>query len=196
MSAVIAELAGSHGDSRSTMQNFCASVLGFALSLGAIQKVLDRASEAIHPHDETIGEKARSAAVNHADETSWLLKGALCWLWVLASTSVAYFMIHQNRSKEAFKSLVKAWEGILVSDGYRLYTNWVGLRQTCLAHLIREAKKLSASKNAEIAAFGATTLAELRTLCHMAQCPANYRCMAGLLCPLHNIDHPASWTQR
>lgn len=171
MSAVIAELAGSHGDSRSTIQNFCASVLGFSISLGAIQKVLDRASAAIHPHYEAIGEKARSQAVNHADETSWLLKGALCWLWVLASTSVAFFMIHKNRSKEAFKALVKDWEGILVSDGYRLYTDWVGLRQTCLAHLVREAKKLSESKNAEIAGFGANALAELRRLCHMAHAP-------------------------
>lgn len=171
MTAVIAELAGSHGDSRSTIQNFCASVLGFSISLGAIQKVLDRASEAIHPHYEAIGEKARSQAVNHADETSWLLKGALCWLWVLASTSVAFFMIHKNRSKEAFKALVKDWEGILVSDGYRLYTDWVGLRQTCLAHLVREAKKLSESKNAEIAGFGASALAELRRLCHMAHAP-------------------------
>ena len=171
MSAVIAELAGSHGDSRSTIQNFCASVLGFSISLGTIQKVLDRASEAIKPHYEAIGNEARKQAVNHADETSWPLKGALHWLWVLASASVAYFMIHKNRSKEAFKELVKDWTGILVSDGYRLYTDWVGLRQTCLAHLIREAKKLSESKNAEIAGFGANALAELRRLCHMAHAP-------------------------
>lgn len=171
MSAIIAELAGSHGDSRSTIQNFCDSVLGFSISLGTIQKVLDRASEAIKPHYEAIGEQARKQAVNHADETSWPLKGALCWLWVLASTSVAFFMIHKNRSKEAFKSLIKDWTGILVSDGYRLYTDWVGLRQTCLAHMIREAKKLSESKNAEIARFGASALAELRRLCHMAHAP-------------------------
>ncbi|MFA7060092.1 MAG: IS66 family transposase [Pedobacter sp.] len=171
LSAVIAELAGSHGDSRTIIQNFCASVLGFSISLGAIQKVLDRASEAIMPHYEAIGEKARQQAVNHVDETSWRLKAALCWLWVLTSTTVAFFMIHTNRSKDAFKALIKDWEGILVSDGYRLYTNWVGLRQTCLAHLIREAKKLSESKNQEIAKFGANALAELRRLCHMAHAP-------------------------
>ena len=171
MSAVIAELAGSHGDSRSTIQNFCASVLGFSISLGAIQKVLDRVSEAIKPHYEAIGDQARKQAVNHADESSWKLKDALYWLWILASTSVAFFMIHKNRSKVAFKELIKDWTGILVSDGYRLYTDWVGLRQTCLAHLIREAKKLSESKNAEIAKFGASALAELRRLCHMAHAP-------------------------
>ena len=56
----------------------------------------------------------------------------------MANTTVALFMIHEKRSKAAFKELIKEWQGILVSDGYRLYTKWVGLRQTCLAHLIRE----------------------------------------------------------
>lgn len=171
MTAVIAELAGNHGDSRTIIQSFCASVLGLSISLGAIQKVLDRVSEAIKPHYEEIGEQARQQAVNHVDETSWFFKGLLCWLWVLASASVAFFMIHSNRSKAAFKDLIKEWDGILVSDGYRLYTKWVGLRQTCLAHLIREAKKLSESQNEEIAKFGANALAELRRLCHMAHAP-------------------------
>ena len=171
LSAVIAELAGGHGDSRTIIQTFCSSVLGFQISLGTIQKILDRASEAIVPHYEAIGEQARQQAVNHADETSWRLKGVLCWLWVLASTTVVFFMIHRKRTKDAFKELVKDWAGILISDGYRAYTSWVGLRQTCLAHLIRDAIKLSESKNEEIAKFGINALSELRRLCHMAHAP-------------------------
>ena len=169
--AIIAELAGSHGDSRLTIQNFCTSVLGFTISLGTIQKILDRTSEAITPLYEEIGAKARQAAVNHVDETSWRLKGALCWLWVLANSTVALFMIHSKRSKGAFKDLIREWEGILVSDGYRVYTDWVGLRQTCLAHLIRDARALSESKNPELARFGANALSELKRLCHMAHAP-------------------------
>jgi transposase len=75
MTAVIAELARNHGDSRTIIQSFCASVLGLSISLGAIQKVLDRVSEAIKPHYEVIGEQARQQAVNHVDETSWFFKG-------------------------------------------------------------------------------------------------------------------------
>ena len=170
-SAVIAELSGGHGDSRSIIQTFCSSVLGVSISLGTIQKILDRASEAILPHYESIGEQARQQAVNHVDETSWRIKGLLCWLWVLASSTVVLFMIHSKRSGNAFKELIKDWKGILVSDGYKVYQNWVGLRQTCLAHLIRDAKKLSESKNEEIAKFGVSALSELRRLCHMAHAP-------------------------
>lgn len=171
LSAVIAELAGSHGDSRSTIQNFCASVLGFSISLGAIQKVLDRTSEAIAPHYEEIGAEARRSDVNHADETSWFLKGVLCWLWVLANSRVALFMIHGRRSREAFKALVKDWVGILISDGYGVYRDWVGLRQTCLAHLIRDAKALSERKDEKVAKFGKKAHRELQRLTHMAHSP-------------------------
>jgi transposase len=171
LSAVIAELAGSHGDSRSTVQNFCASVLGFSISLGAIQKVLDRTSKAIAPHYEEIGAEARRAEANHADETSWFLNGVLCWLWVLANSSVALFMIHGRRSKEAFRALVKDWCGILISDGYGVYRDWLGQRQTCLAHLIRDAKALSERKDEKIAKFGKKAHRELQRLTHMAHSP-------------------------
>ncbi|NTW38077.1 MAG: IS66 family transposase [Syntrophobacteraceae bacterium] len=169
LSAVIVEMAGNQGDSRSTVRDFCSSVLGFHISLGAIQKVIDRASAAVLPHYDAIADKARAAAVNHIDETSWFRTGALSWLWVMASSTAAFFMIHSNRSMEAFKSLVKDWEGILVSDGYGVYRKWVGLRQTCLAHLIRDARALAERNDPEIARFGKWAVSELQRLCHMAR---------------------------
>jgi len=86
---------------------------------------------------------------------------AFQWLWVMANSMVAFFMIHSHRSKEAFEQLVQDWVGILVSDGYGVYRKWVGMRQTCLAHLIRKAKALSESKDAEISRFGKWAHAEL-----------------------------------
>ena len=86
--------------------------------LGAIQKIIDRVSSAIIPHYEAIGQAARSSEINHIDETSYSKKNVLQWLWVMTNTMVAFFMIHPNRSKEAFKALIGDWVGILVSDGY------------------------------------------------------------------------------
>ena len=79
----------------------------------------------------------------------------------------AYFVIHRHRSKKAFQALIQDWQGILVSDGYAVYTKWVGLRQTCLAHLIRHAKGLAERKDPEIAKCGAWIHKELQRLCHM-----------------------------
>jgi len=56
--ALVAEIGGIEGNSRQAIQSFCSSVLGINISLGAIQNIIDRASNAIHPHYEAIGEKA------------------------------------------------------------------------------------------------------------------------------------------
>ena len=171
LSALIAEMAGTQADSRSTIQTFCTSVLGFPISLGAIQKVIDRVSQALELPYKMIASQVRQEKVNHIDETSWHKNGVLMWLWVMANKTSALFMIHSRRSWEAFQELICDWNGILVSDGYRVYCKWVGLRQTCLSHLIRDAKRLSESQDIDMMMFGRWILKELQCLCHMANAP-------------------------
>jgi len=48
-SALMGALAGAYGNGRRIVPTFCASVLQVPLSLGAIQKVLDRVTRAIDP---------------------------------------------------------------------------------------------------------------------------------------------------
>lgn len=169
LSALIAEVSGIQGNSRETVRTFCQSVLGFSISSGAIQKVIDRASRALKPAYDKIGDIARNNEINYIDETSWFQHGALNWLWVMVNNTVAYFMIHKNRSKQAFLELIQDWEGILVSDNYGVYQKWVNLRQTCLAHLIRKAKALGERKDHTTRQFGQQITKELQLLCHWAK---------------------------
>jgi transposase len=171
LTALIGELSGSQRDSRGAVQEFCRSVLGVPISRGAIQRVVDRVSEAITPHYEAIAEKARGVPVNYIDETAWYQHGVLAWLWVMVNPTVAFFMVHASRSKEAFATLVARWAGILVSDGYGVYQQWVHGRQTCLAHLIRRGRGLAERQDAELAWFGRRVLAELQRLAHWATAP-------------------------
>jgi transposase len=167
ITSFVGEMTGIVGASRSAVQDLCASLFGIPLSKGAIQKMVDRVSAAILPHYTAIGAVARTSPVNYIDETSWFLHGDRQWLWVMANPDVAYFQIHPNRSKGAFVRLIGDWMGILVSDGYVLYHAWHGLRQSCLAHVIRTAKGLPEHVNAGIAHFGRRVRAELQRLCHM-----------------------------
>jgi transposase len=171
LTALIGELSGSQRDSRNAVQEFCASVLGVPISRGAIQRAVDRVSEAIRPHYEAIAMQARTVKVNYIDETAWYQHGMLAWLWVMVNTSVALFTVQSNRSKEAFERLVERWAGILVSDGYGVYRKWLHGRQTCLAHLIRRARGLSERHDPEIAWFGQRAQAELQRLAHWATAP-------------------------
>ena len=84
---------------------------------------------------------------------------------------VSLYLIHPHRSQEAFAALIEEWQGILVSDGYGVYQDWVNHRQTCLAHLIRTARGLSEKRDPYLAACGRWALSELQTLCHMAKAP-------------------------
>lgn len=169
--ALTAELSGMDGSSRGTVRKFIRSVLGVHISAGAVQKIIDRASAAVAPHYEAIRAAVASEDVGHVDETAWKTGGKLRWLWVMANRNAAFFMIHPQRSAEAFVELTGAWDGILVSDGYNVYQKWVGKRQTCLAHLIRRADGLSNRADPELAACGKWAAAELRRLCRMAKAP-------------------------
>jgi transposase len=195
LSALMAELAGTYGNGRRMVQTFCSSVLGVPISLGAIQKVLDRVTAAIDPHYTWIAAQARQAPVNYIDETPWYCEHALEWLWVMASEQVAFYMIHPRRSKEAFFDLIEDWAGLLVSDGYGVYQKWVNVRQTCLAHLIRTARGLAARPHPELAACGAWALVELQRLCQMAKAPptgGDWRAWYARLCKLINQYHERS----
>jgi transposase len=171
LSATIAELSGTYGNSRETIQDICRNILNFHISTGAIQKVIDRASRAIEPIYDRIGLIARTSPANYIDETAWYQKGVLRWLWTMTNETIAFFKIHENRSKEAFKALIEDWNGILISDGYGVYIKWIGVRQTCLAHLIRNAKNLAERNDESLQRFGKSILELIQQLCHFADKP-------------------------
>jgi transposase len=175
LSALIAELSGIKAMSRNDVKHLCESVLGLPIATGTIQKVVDRASKAIAPVYESIGNVARSSLCNYIDETSWFNQNALQWLWAMVNDRVAFYRIDAHRSKDAFNQLIQDWKGILVSDSYGLYRNWVHGRQTCLAHLIRKADGLCERKKPDLRRFGQITSSSLRQLIQFSKDPPSGR---------------------
>ncbi len=175
ISALIAELSGMQANSRKSVQQFLSSVFNLPISTGAIQKVIDRVSEAIKPAYDQIAQIVRSQGVAYIDETSWFLAGKLQWLWVMATENAVFYLIHPNRSRKAFYELIGAWLGILVSDNYSVYQKWVNKRQNCLAHYIRKARSLAESSQQNLSVFGKNILEQLQLLCHFANAPPSPR---------------------
>jgi len=110
---------------------------------------------------------ARQTEVNHIDETFIQQKGVLQWLWVMTNVTVAFFMIHPHRSKEAFEALIGDWVGFLVSDGMVPTVSGLGFGRRVLP-LIRKARELSERKilRSHGSEHGS---GELQRLCHMAR---------------------------
>jgi transposase len=65
LTGLVGEMAAIVGASRSAVQDLCTSVFGIPLSKGAIQKMVDRISEALLPHYTAIGPVA-SGVVRHS----------------------------------------------------------------------------------------------------------------------------------
>lgn len=117
-------------------------------------------------HYDKIGEIAKTAPVNHVDETSWRLFGpiekARVWLWVMVSGIVCYFRMDDHRDRKAFEELIGSWNGHIITDDYALYRSWPAkMRQNCLAHLCRAAKKLAQDPSLDIAKGGQLLYGEL-----------------------------------
>ena len=170
ISAFVATLDSMTGTTRRQIQTLLKDVFGCPISQGGIQNIIDRASKAILPHYEAIAKGVRQSLYNHADETSWRTHGPtlhklLHWLWVLGNSFLAFFMIDPHRSNDAFGRLVGNWDGVLNSDDYACYRSWKGQRQSCLAHFMREARRLTESSNAEEAACGKRIISLLQDLC-------------------------------
>ncbi|WP_300674581.1 IS66 family transposase [Desulfoluna sp.] len=170
-SAFVAEMSGPKGLSRLSVQNLIHSMYEVHISTGAIQNIIDRATNALAPIYQRIAEVARSSYCNYVDETSWKLSHDLCWLWVMANKQVGFYRIATHRSKQAFEELVEDWNGILISDGYALYQKWINHRQTCIPHLIRRARGLSERRTPHIKIFGGMMLELLQCLIHFAKEP-------------------------
>ena len=169
--ALIGELSGRQRRRRSAVQELCPSVLGVAISQGAIQRAGDRVSDALIPDDEAIAEQARPARVNSMDETGGSQHGVWAWLWVMVNPTAAGFTVQASRSHAAVEALVASWAGLLVSAGDTVYQHWVDGRQTGLAHLLRRARGLAARQEPALAWCGGRVWAALPRLVHWAQAP-------------------------
>ncbi|MCR4665703.1 MAG: transposase, partial [Desulfovibrio sp.] len=104
----------------------------------------------------------------------------LHWLWVLGNRQLTYFRIDPHRSAEAFQALLKDWSGYLISDDYGVYRSWAYGRQTCLAHLIREARNLSESTNHDTACCGRRIKKIFQHICELEGSPPAERVLTLL----------------
>jgi transposase len=144
LTATLSYFTGCHGVSKRAVEEIADNVFAAPIALGTVANLEQEVSAALAPaHAEALA-AVQTAAVKHADETSWKLAGALRWLWAAATTRVAVFVIHARRSAAGLAALLgQSIQGILCSDRWGVY-NCVPAdrRQICWAHLKRDFQKI------------------------------------------------------
>ena len=139
LTALIAVLAGNYRLSQKSIQQILSDVFGVEMALGSISAQERRISEAVAPAVEEARQEIVKAAVAHGDETGWREAKQKAWLWVLATTSLAVFVIRRSRGADVARELLAGFRGVLVSDRWGAYA-WVDAakRQLCWSHLVRD----------------------------------------------------------
>lgn len=139
------------GEAKVTKRKICsiAAHLGIKISLGALCNIHRLAADILKgPFEEVREAVLREKNVN-ADETSWRLKSKKCWIWIGATPVATFFSIDPSRSREAFERIFRTYQNTLSSDRYGAYRRYKGVKQSCLAHIDRDFKKVSERKGAD-----------------------------------------------
>jgi transposase len=144
LTGTLSYLTGCHGLSKRGVEEIADTVFGAPIALGTVANLEQEVSAALASAHQEALTAVRQADVKFADETSWKLWGKLCWLWAAATTQVAVFVIHAQRSALGLAALLgEDIDGILHSDRWHVYRQVPEeRRQLCWAHLKRDFQKI------------------------------------------------------
>ena len=138
LQALVAICAGMYRMSKRITVGLLGDLLNLPMSLGSVTACEQQVSAALAgPTEEARAYVERQDAAN-VDETGWRQRRAKAWVWVAVTTLVTIFLIHQRRSVDAARELLRRFRGILTSDRWKAYLSWpIRKRQLCWAHLLR-----------------------------------------------------------
>jgi transposase len=96
------------------------------------------------PLYEGIKQSIRHSPSVNADETGWRVNGDNHWLWIFANKDAALYHIDESRGGKVVSDILgKKYEGVLISDFLSAYNELhAEAKQRCLAHFLREIKKV------------------------------------------------------
>lgn len=120
-------------------------ILGLEITPGALVGSWKSLGKLYTPfYNRILDELRNTSGVLHADETGYRENGKRRWLWLFCTKNVALFAIRPLRSSVVVLEILgKQFEGILITDFWKPYLAVrARLRQWCVAHFLREFKKI------------------------------------------------------
>jgi transposase len=152
--------------SRRDMSELARDLFGLPLSVGAVDKVCQRAAKALRgPHELLVQCVLSSPAIN-VDETGWFTAHEGRTMWTATTPEAAIFRIAEDRHRDRLEELLGAnFKGIVGSDRWWAYELIdPNCRQACWEHLKRDFAFHAAGALAEQKQFGEAGLALTKRL--------------------------------
>lgn len=122
--------------------------LRFEMSQGGLVQMWHRLAEILWQWYEQIAEDIQKAGVLHGDETGWRVNGKTHWLWCFTSQTATLFTIERSRAGPVVLEFIQeCFSGVFVSDFWYAYNVLTCAKQKCLAHLLRDLKRVQQYKD-------------------------------------------------
>jgi len=122
--------------------------LQFTMSGGGLVQMWHRLSDILWAWYEEITQDIQKAGVLHGDETGWRVNGKTHWLWCFTSINATIFTVEKSRAGPVVLEFIKeCFSGVFVSDFWYAYNVLTCAKQKCLAHLLREFKRVEQYKD-------------------------------------------------
>ena len=144
LAAVMSYFSSRHHIGRRGVEEVVETVFEVPTSLGSIVALEAETCAALAGPYHEAQAAVREAPVKNTDESGWSEKGEKRWLWMAATATTAFFVIHLRRSFQGLQALLgETITGIVGSDRWAAYSKLpLELRQICWAHLKRDFQKL------------------------------------------------------
>ena len=153
---------------------------GLRLSPGGLTQAVSRVAERRKGDYEQLVEELRTAAVVHADETSWWVGGPGWWLWDFTNHQTTVYVVVNNRARATVTATLGAdFAGVLVTDCLSIYDDVNPLQQKCYSHHFRAIQKALERHPQKASSWLDSVRLLLRT--------------AMILAPLRASSEPAAW---
>ena len=135
-----------HGITVSKVVELLQQQHGMKVTGGALVKGWQRLAAMLSVDYKELVETIRKAGALHADETGWRVNGSKHWLWCFCTKQEVVYLIDETRSSSVvIEVLGEEFGGVKIHDFYGAYNAlWAEETQYCLAHLLREFKKIRA----------------------------------------------------
>lgn len=143
MMALVATLTGGYLLPKRDAIQLIKDLYDVDMGLGSVPNIEERVTRALNDVSERIHDFIlKSSLSTHFDETGWRDLGKRHFAWIACNEIASVIKIYRSRGGEAFEKLVKGrTEFSAVTDRYAVYKKVEGIRQYCLAHLIRDFQK-------------------------------------------------------
>jgi transposase len=141
--SLIATLSVAKRMPQRTIQRFLDGLYGLHISVGEISEVLHRVSQWSKPTVGQILTSIRGSPDASSDETGWREDGINGYLWSVSTRTARFYYFHRRRSSRIIRHILGVkFEGVLGCDFYAGYDWYLGPKQRCWVHLLRDMAKL------------------------------------------------------